>query len=269
MAINLLPGRSHGKIIRSIEAADLILAEINHPAETVIPNHAHENAHFCFVLDGFYTERNANRSLECKPRSLTYRPSGEVHSDNFHHTDARVFILEVPAKWMERLNMSGLDLNFSLQAQAGQLTQLISRLYSEFHLLDHSSKLIIEGLALEMLAHAARHYKAERSPTPKWLKQALELVKARYRDKLTLDEIAGEVEIHPVHLATTFRSRYGCTVGEFIRAQRIHFVCREIAKGKQPLAHIALAAGFSSQSQLTRIFKLQIGVTPAAYKNSL
>lgn len=249
--------------------SDFILTEINHPAKSKISDHAHENAHFCFVLEGAYTESHAGRKFECRPLSLTFRPSGEIHADSFHQSGARVFIVEVAPKWLHKLGESGLKLNNSLQLAAGLLPQLISRLHREFRNPDAAAPLIIEGLALEILAHATRCSADKSSPTPKWLKQALELLRSRFSETLTLEYIASEVNIHPVHLAATFRRKYGYTVAEYIRQMRVEFVCREIIKGEKTLARIALEAGFANQSQLTKTFKRQLGTTPARYRNSV
>jgi len=269
MLETLSPGCSHGQILKSLAASDFILTEINHPAKSKISDHAHENAHFCFVLDGAYTESDAGRKFHCKPLSVTFRPSGEIHADNFDQSGARVFILEVPPKWLDRLAESNLKLDNSLQLAAGLLPQLISRVHHEFHNPDAAAPLVIEGLALEVLAHASRCSGDKAAATPKWLKQAVELLRSRYRETLTLEFIAAEVDIHPVHLAATFKQKYGCTVGEYVRQLRVEFVCREIIKGKNTLARIALDAGFANQSQLTKTFKRQLGTTPARYRNSV
>ena len=75
----LLPGCSHGKTLKSLEVAEFIISENVHPAGSKISEHAHENAHFCFVLQGSYSEFDDRRELICKPSTLTFRPPGEVH----------------------------------------------------------------------------------------------------------------------------------------------------------------------------------------------
>lgn len=269
MLETLSPGASYGKILKSLEMADFIMSEINHPAKSRISSHSHENAHFCFVIDGAYTEFHRKNELVCKPLTLTFRHSGEIHADEFHERDVRVFIIEISPQWNDRLLETGLKLNNNAQFKGGLLPQLVSRLNREFHLPDSAAPIIIEGLALEIIAETARYSAKEAgSTTPRWLKQAHELLHSRFFESLSLRQIAAEVKVHPVHLATTFRQKYGYTVGEYIRQLRIEYACREIAKGKESLAQIALNAGFSDQSQFTKTFKRQTGMTPASYKNS-
>ena len=41
---------------------------------------------------------------------------------------------------------------------------------------------------------------------------------------------------------------------------------KNLLRGREPIAGIALACGFSSQSHLTRAFKSATGLTPGAYR---
>lgn len=49
----------------------------------------------------------------------------------------------------------------------------------------------------------------------------------------------------------------------------IDFACRELARSQEPLARIALAAGFTDQSHFTRCVRQRTGLTPAAFRNRL
>ena len=135
--------------------------------------------------------------------------------------------------------------------------------------MDTAASLIIEGLTLEIMAETARHsaQNVERT-VPYWLKQAKDLIHARFAENLTLEQIASEVGVHPIHLASVFRQKYLCTVGEYIRGLRIEYACREIERGELPLALIALEAGFANQGHFSSTFKRLTGFTPVAYRNS-
>ena len=82
----------------------------------------------------------------------------------------------------------------------------------------------------------------------------------------TLSELAAEVGLHPVHVASTFRRHVGCTVGHYLRQRRVTWACQQLAGTDAPLAEIALEAGFADQSHFCRTFKRHVGLTPAAYR---
>jgi AraC family transcriptional regulator len=264
----LAPGCSNGKVLKSFDTAGFIMTEVAYSAQSRLAEHSHENAHFCFVLQGSYTESHNKQELQCEPFTLTFRPPGEVHEDKFHNQDVRVFTIEIPPRWMERLEQDSIYLGRSINFKDGFITRLSERIVGEFHRMDTAAGLIIEGLTLEIIAETARHFAGNVERTiPRWLKRAKDLINARFAENLTLEQIASEVGIHPVHLASVFRQKYHCTVGEYIRRLRIEYACREIAKGETPLAIIALEAGFANQGHFSGAFKRLTGFTPAAYRN--
>ena len=262
------PGCSNGKVLKSLDTAGFIMTEIAYSAKSRLLEHSHEYAHFCFVLQGTYTESDNKKELECKPFTLTFRPPGEMHEDKFHNQEVRVFTIEIPPLWMEKLEQDSICLDHSVTFQCGAITRLSERLVKEFHQMETAAHLIMEALTLEMIAETARNsaQKVERS-IPYWLKQAKDLIHERFTENLRLVEIALEVGVHPIHLASVFRQKYYRTVGEYIRELRIEYACREIKKGELPLSIIALEAGFANQGHFSTTFKRLTGFTPVEYRN--
>jgi AraC family transcriptional regulator len=146
----------------------------------------------------------------------------------------------------------------------------MQRIYEEFRCTDAVSALTVEGLTLELLAEGARQgpRRAERTP-PRWLQQVRDLLHAEFRERMTLDGIAGSVGVHPAHLARVFRELHGCTVGDYVRRLRIEYACHCLRTSDTALATIALAAGFADQSHFSRVFKRQTGVSPAVFRESI
>jgi AraC family transcriptional regulator len=132
---------------------------------------------------------------------------------------------------------------------------------------DDSARLIIEGTVLEMLGHAARNTaQANESHVSPAIRRASELLRANYRDTVTLADLAAATDRHPAYIATAFRQAYGETVGDCLRRLRVEHASKALAQSDMPLVEVALSAGFGSQSHLTRIFKRATGLTPAAYR---
>lgn len=269
MLKTLEPGCSHGKVLKRFDTAGFLMSEIAYAARGRLSEHSHENAHFCFVLQGTYSESDNQQEVQCKPFTLTFRPPGELHKDKFHNQEVRVFTIEIPPRWIERLQQDSIYLGSSINFQGGLISRLSDRLVKEVHRMDTAASLIIEGLTLEIMAETARHsaQKAERT-IPYWLKRAKDLLRARFAENLTLEQIASEVGVHPIHLASVFRQKYHCTVGEYVRGLRIEYARHEIERGELPLALIALEAGFANQGHFSSTFKRLTGFTPVAYRNS-
>jgi AraC family transcriptional regulator len=81
-----------------------------------------------------------------------------------------------------------------------------------------------------------------------------------------LNELAKAVDVHPTHLARVFRQFERRTVGDYIREVRIDYARERMLGSNEPLAEIALAAGFADQTHFTRTFKRITGMTPAEFR---
>jgi len=267
MVINRLrPGASHGHVTKSLAVADFILTEATFEPHSRLPRHAHENSYFCFSLQGVYTERHGTREVVLRPSALTFRSSAQTHEATVHNAETRVFMLELSSHWIERLRADSLTLENEFEFYGGAITRLGARLNREFHKADNAAKLAIEGLALELLAEAARQPAYGIGAAPAWLRQAREMLVEHFSETLKLTQIAREVGVHPVYLATAFRQKFGVTIGEFVRRLRIEHACAELKKEELPLSAIALQAGFADQSHFSKVFKSYVGMTPREYR---
>jgi len=266
MVETLQPGCVHGRVTRSRTVSDFILTETAFNPHYRLPRHAHENSYFCFVLQGVYTERSGKREVVCRPSTLTFHASGQTQEALVHGTDARVFVLEISSRWIERLRADSIALEHTSEFYGGAVRRLCARLNREFHKTDNAASLAIEGLALEILAEASRRTGAGIGAAPSWLRQAREIIVEHFAETLRLTEIAATVGVHPVYLATAFRKKYGMTVGEFVRKLRIEHACGVLMKGESSLADIALQTGFADQSHFSKVFKSYMGTTPSKYR---
>ena len=269
MSTQLPPGSLYGDNLRSRKVASFDLSERVYPPRFKTPRHSHKRSLFCFVIQGGYTETYGARTRECQSSALLFHPAGELHAEYFHDSGGRSFIIEVEPPWLERVREHlGTDDN-SIDLAGRDFELLARKLYKEFLQMDEASVLIIEGLMLEIVGEAARHCPTDvaRRP-PSWLRQARELLSERFAERLTLEDVARTVGVHPVHLAQTFHKNYRCTVGAFVRRLRIEYACHKLAVSEMPIVDIALAAGFCDQSHFTRTFKRCTGVPPSQYRGS-
>lgn len=267
MSMQLPPGRLYGDNLRSRKVASFELSERIYPPRFETPIHSHKRPLFCFVIQGDYTETYGVRTRECRSSALLFHPAGELHSECFHESGGRSFIIEMDAPWLERVREHSRMEDNSADLSGSDLELLARKLYKEFAQTDDASAIIIEGLMLEMIGEASRRCPAgsTRQP-PRWLKQARELISERFTERLTLSDVARTVGVHPVHLAQTFHRSYQCTVGDYVRRLRIEYACLELSTSETPIVDIALAAGFCDQSHFTRTFKRCTGVSPSQYR---
>ena len=97
------------------------------------------------------------------------------------------------------------------------------------------------------------------------LRRAADYINAHCMQPLKLAEICATAGLSPSHLIRSFKSRYGMTPHAWLVNCRIER-CRERLKQGEPIADVALAAGFADQAHLQRAFKLQVAATPGQYR---
>jgi AraC family transcriptional regulator len=270
MSVQLPAGQLYGQTLRNHKVSSFELSERVYPPQFKTPTHSHNRSLFCFVIQGNYTETYGVRTRECGASTLLFHPAGERHAEYFHETGGRSFIIEIDPGWMERVREHLVLVDISGDFHGGVLELLARRLYKEFVQMDEVSGLVIEGIIMEMVGEASRRCPtASSNQPPHWLRQARELLRTRFAERLTLADVATTVEVHPVHLAQMFHKSYRCTVGDYVRQLRIDYACHKLATSEMSIVEIALAAGFCDQSHFTRTFKRCTGVPPSQYRESI
>jgi AraC family transcriptional regulator len=156
----------------------------------------------------------------------------------------------------------------AIYSHHGTLNDRFCSILKELRFSDDVSPMVIEGLTLEILAKTYRFFKPKERGWPVWMVRVVDLLEARYSERLDLFSIAKDVDIHPTHPAREFRKHPNCTVGEYIGRKRVSYAYRKLVATSLPLADIAISAGFCDQSHLTRIFKEIVGVTPGEYRKA-
>lgn len=265
--VPLEPGHFYG-INRTERRLDgLILSETMYRPALDIPAHIHQRAYFGFLLGGAYWEQLGRRAVSFAPLSVVFHPPREVRCGAISDRGARLFHVELPDRWMERVRELGAVADSALDHHGGPITARARALYREFRHPDGASPLVIEGVALEMLGALIRGAREDRSVAA-WLRRAREHLDARALDAPTLADIAAEAGVSPIRLARAFRRAYGESPGDFVRRQRIRRACERLADPEVSLAAVAAELGFADQSHFTRVFRKMVGTTPGTWRRA-
>jgi AraC-like DNA-binding protein len=91
-----------------------------------------------------------------------------------------------------------------------------------------------------------------------------QLIDERWALRLNLTMLADEAGVGRHQLIRDFQNVLRLTPGEYLRSVRLQHTKVLMAQG-MPLAHVAMAAGFSNQSHFSRTFKRVHGFTPSEY----
>ena len=220
-----------------------------------------------FLRKGSIQNFKGGKTSTAFHQMLMYMPPGETHATQYSN-DVHAFYITFSPAWWERIPKGLPVLQEACEYRDSLPSSLALRMYKEFQRRDSVTPLVLEGLALELLAAIARRGEdSEKREASRWLKQAQEYLHAYFMEPLSISAIASAVGVHPGHLMRGFRQEHGCTVGDYVRNLRVQTACRLIKQGKQSLPEIAISTGFSDQSHFCRTFKQITGTTPTDWQN--
>ena len=105
------------------------------------------------------------------------------------------------------------------------------------------------------------------APLPTWrLKRVECLVDSRLEEPLDLATLAMAAGLSRMHFAAQFRAATGSRPHDYLLRRRIERAMSLMAGLSIPLAELALAVGFQSQSHFSTVFKRITGQTPAQWR---
>ncbi|MFF2848513.1 helix-turn-helix domain-containing protein [Streptomyces sp. NPDC058001] len=98
------------------------------------------------------------------------------------------------------------------------------------------------------------------------VERAVQIIRERYAEPLSLDEIARSVLVSKFHLLRVFSQVTGVTPGRFLSAVRIGEAKRLLQNSDLGVATISSTVGYSSTGSFTSRFTESVGIPPTQYR---
>jgi len=102
--------------------------------------------------------------------------------------------------------------------------------------------------------------------TPEAVRVMAEVIATRFRDPLTVAEIAAAAHLHPSHAMRLFRAHLHQTVVDYLTRQRVAEAQRLLITTDLPIQSVGLRSGFGSSSRFYAAFRQLTGTTPKRYQ---
>lgn len=223
--------------------------------------HYHDNAHLSFVLRGGCAEKRKSY-YERLPGSLTWYDAGEVHQiikvkePSFHVN------FELPPSFYKTYGINQETIATAISNHPDAKTIML-KVFKELEMPDENTINSLEIILLNLIQETV---KVNRPEVPKWVKILKEVLNDRWNEKVTLNELSIACNVHPVTISKYFPHYFSCTLGEYLRKQKINRAIEMIKQTPTELSSIAFACGFADQSHFIRTFKSATGLLPTTYK---
>lgn len=233
----------------------------------------------CYLRGGDGTRRLDAGAIHGWPGALCIMPQGA--SSEWEITDSFDFVhLYVSDQELRRLFVETFDRDARLMvipettfgeaphlsAALGLLAEATER--GERLLADQALTAAVGHLFLDPRYGGEKPIALRGGLAPVVRRRLIEHIDASLDRTITLQELAILAGLSEFHLQRMFRVSCGVSPHVFVLYRRIDRARRMLA-GNEPIAQIATACGFSSQSHMTRMFKTVTGTTPSAYRRCI
>ncbi len=117
-----------------------------------------------------------------------------------------------------------------------------------------------------VFVETVREFKKE-SLYSKQILFCLNYIDSHFNEKITLEDLADKVYLHPCYLAALFKKETGETFGNYLINIRIKTSKALLTKTDYSYSQIAYSLGFCSQSHFTKMFHQHTGFTPREFRS--
>jgi AraC family transcriptional regulator len=210
------------------------------------------------------------------PGALSFQPAG-VDVRSVHPSGKRVQVLwdtELYSALLPELGTAASGFEFVYPLQDPLLAQIVTSLAQEVEG-RFADSILVQSLSTALCIGVAQHFVGRlRLPTskglsPERLQRVRDYVEAHLDEDLSLTVLADIACLSPYHFSRSFKQAVGVGPQRYVIQRRIERAKTLLRQTREPLALIALEAGFSNQSILTTIFHREMGVTPGRFRAEL
>lgn len=93
-------------------------------------------------------------------------------------------------------------------------------------------------------------------------------INGNLHEKLTLEQLAGYVHLHPQYLGRLFKQEMHVTITEYITRKRIEKSKELLECSQKTITEISEICGFSDSNYFTRVFRKMEGIPPKEYRKN-
>ena len=98
------------------------------------------------------------------------------------------------------------------------------------------------------------------------IEQAKRFITDHYQESLTLEEVAGHVQLSPYYFSKLFKDEAGMTFIEWLTSFRIEQAKKLLDDTNLSLKEISYEVGYHNPNYFSRVFKKMVGKAPTDYR---
>ncbi len=230
--------------------------------------HYHENAYFTYILEGILFEANKKEAYQCGAGSLLFHNWQDPHYNRKSTPRVHGFHIECDKNWFDAFDLKLDAVQGSRRIEHPSVKTLFHKIYIESKLPYTDSAFTTEDLLLQVFSELA-HPNLSNKATPEWVKKVKDIIYEQYDNSLTLNDLAKQLNVHPVHLSRAFPQHFNTTLGAYMRTVKVEKSLIYLSNPSMSLSEVAYMCGFADQSHFIRCFKEVFHINPLMYRKNV
>jgi len=101
------------------------------------------------------------------------------------------------------------------------------------------------------------------------LKKIFDYITNNFEKRITLEEVAGLINLTPTAFCRFFKLRTNKTFSQFLIEVRINQACKMLSNGNFNVTETFFSCGYNNSSNFHRHFRQHTGLTPSEYKDQI
>ena len=98
------------------------------------------------------------------------------------------------------------------------------------------------------------------------VQKAIAYMESGLAQEISLQQVAGQIHLHPGHLSELFKKETGITFGDFVTNMRIRRAMEMLAVSPAKVSEVAAMSGYEDVKYFSRLFKKHTGKTPSEFR---
>lgn len=219
-----------------------------------------------FVVKGTYKVRANKKRFVCKSGHGIIIYDRDALPVEYVKKGTRIFAIELRDELLQREEAELPPIRTHLFGVESELNELMSSLFREYEVHERGAAHEIKGIFLQMLGLMERERVLPDEAKPWWARRLLRYLYTQLEEGITLEEIAGLLDMNEDYLSRAIPRYYNCLFHELKMRVMLRKARTLLLTTDMSLGDIAYLCGFSSDSHLVNQFKLHFGRTPGRFR---
>ncbi len=256
---------------------------------SVVSVHSHEFIELAFVASGSALHRHTGRDGKTRFDGLIQGDLFSIHPGEFHSyehcgnmvlynlflkpalIDGYGYLNHLPG-WKllfgERAGVSGKLLHLSAEERA-RMVQCLDRILNEYRLMPPGYETMIMALLTDFFVSAMRtgeNWRGDFKEHNPGVLESISMMEGAPEQNFTLERLAGVSHMSIASYTKKFRAATGLSPMEYLLKVRLQQVRHLLKTSDFTIGEIAGRCGFCTANYLIKLFRRELGITPAQYK---